>query len=56
MRGSSPEDHGLTVVCPLHELLVLIAQEGTVLAGLTQFHLDKQQDTHSSVHLQRVNA
>ena len=35
MRGSSPEDHGLTVVCSIHELPVLIAQERTVLAELT---------------------
>lgn len=32
MKGSSPEDHGLTVTCLIHEMLVLIAQERTVLA------------------------
>lgn len=35
---------------------MLKAQERTVLAELTQFHLDKQQDAQSSVHLLRVKA
>jgi len=32
MKGGNPEDHNLSVTCSIHEVLVLVAQERTVLA------------------------
>lgn len=55
MKGSNPEDHGLTVQY-MNSLGKLKAQERTVLAELSLFHLDKQQDIQSSVPLLRVKA
>lgn len=55
MRGSNPEDHGLTVQY-VNWLGMLKAQERTVLAELSQFHLDKPQGVQSNVHPLRVKA